>query len=35
MVRYELGLMGKIKAIYKMCKLAYLKPSENVDKEKF
>lgn len=34
MVGYQLGLKGEIKAIYKMCKLTYLKPSEGVDKEK-
>lgn len=34
MAAYHLGLRGVIKAIYKMCKLTYVKPSESIDKNK-
>ena len=34
MIGYQVGLRGVIKTISKMCKLAYVKPSEGIDKNR-
>lgn len=34
MVGYQVGLRGVIKTISKMCKPAYVKPSESIDKNR-